>query len=376
MSMPVPGYDVFLSHNRRQKSWVRRVVAFLRERGLTVFFDEDSISPGEDIVPALERAIESSKSLVLVLSRSSVFSKWVAFETTLRLYEDPDSTLSRLIPILVEPVDRTLIRPAVRRLDAVDLTDPRTREMEFLHFLKSLGILNVEHDQLPAWPEPSGIEELYIADIRNVTHWGWTGSQLLEKLIALDYLVFEELTPEHEGHAGQWSAVFMDHPDTWRLMITPDNEIVGYWHFVPLFRDDFECAVRGELKDSEITTDRVCLFEFPGSYPIYFVSFELLPRFRRTKAYRLLLDSFFDVLLTLARDGIFIEQVCANAFSSSGEAMCKTFKLSYVRPHTERGKIYLGDVPHLLKSGSWDGLVPLRKAYAERSSAPSNEEHV
>jgi len=56
--------------------------------------------------------------------------------------------------------------------------------------------------------------------------------------------------------------------------------------------------------------------------------------------------------------------------------MCKTFKLSYVRPHTERGKIYLGDVPHLLKSGSWDGLVPLRKAYAERSSAPSNEEHV
>ena len=89
-----------------------------------MFFDEDSIEPGEDVVSALERAIESSNVLVLVLSRSSVFSKWVTFETAVRLYEDPECRLRRLIPVLVEPVDRTLIRSAVRRLDAVDLTDP------------------------------------------------------------------------------------------------------------------------------------------------------------------------------------------------------------------------------------------------------------
>jgi hypothetical protein len=364
----LPGYDVFLSHNRRQKPWVRHVVAFLRERGLRVFFDEDSINPGEDIVSALERAVESSKSLVLVLSRSSVFSKWVAFETTLRIYDNPDSTLSRLIPILVEPIDRTMIRPAVRRLDAVDLTDPRTREAEFLHFLKSLGIVDVRPTQLPAWPEASAIEELYIADIRNVINWGWTGSQLLDKLIALDYQVFDALTDEHEGHAGQWSSVFMDHPDTWRLLITPDNEIVGYWHFVPLFPDDFQSAVSGVLKDSQITADRVYLFELPGRYPIYFVSFGLLPRFRRTKAYKLLLDSFFDVLLDLAKDGIFIDQVCANAFSLSGESMCKTFGMTYARQHSDRGRIYIGKVTQLLELNHCVGYKELRALYAGMTS--------
>ncbi len=341
-------YDVFLSHNRRQKNWVRHLVALLREQGLRVFFDEDSISPGEDTVTALESAIEASESLVLVLSRSSVFSKWVAFETTLRLYEDPTGTLRRLIPILVEPVDRTLIRLSVRRLDAVDLTDPRTREREFLHFLSSLGLGSQSNLRLPPWPEVSGVEELHVADLRSVTDWGMSGEQLLDRLIDLDYQMFAGLTPEQEGHTAQWAPVFMDHPDTWRLLITPTNEIVGYWHFVPLFDEDFDLAVRGLLHDSEITPDRIRLFELPGRYPIYFVSFGLLPRYRRTKAYKLLLESLFDVVRGLAADGIVIDQVCANAFTPSGEAMCKTFGMSSVVQHSDKGKVFLSTMSEIL----------------------------
>src|SRR5215469_15746928 len=141
-------FDVFLSHNRRQKPWVRLIVEFLRGHGLTVFFDEDSIAPGEDIITALERAIDSSDTLVLVISRTSVHSRWVSFETAVRLYEEMQDSSRRLIPILVESVDRTLIRSAVRRLDAVDLTDPETREREFLHFLRSLGLSGIRLAEL------------------------------------------------------------------------------------------------------------------------------------------------------------------------------------------------------------------------------------
>lgn len=342
-------YDVFLSHSRRNKPWVRSIVAFLRNQGLSVFFDEDSIKPGENIVTALEHAIDVSEVLILVLSRSSVFSKWIAFETTLRIYNDPLNTNRRLIPILIESVDRTLIPPSVRQLDAVDLTDPSNREIEFLHLLQSLGIADLKGVQLPPWPEPSAIEELYIADLNNVTQWNWDGRQLLEKLIAMDYSMFQELTPEHEGDPEQWAPVFLDHPDTWRLLITPNNEIVGYWHFVPLFENDFQRAIKGELRDSEITTDKVRVFELPGQYPIYFVTFGLLPRFRRGKGYRLLLDSLFDVLLQLAKEGIFINQICANAFTASGDSICKTFAMQQAGLHKERGRIYTGTVADLLK---------------------------
>lgn len=369
-------YDIFLSHNHRQKSWVRRVVVFLRQRGLKVFFDEDSVNPGEDIVTALERAIDSSEVLVLVLSRSSVFSKWVAFETTLRIFEDPESSLRRLIPILVEPIDRTMIRPSVRRLDAVDLTDPTTREMEFLHFLRSLGISDVCPSQLPPWPEPSGVEELYIGDLSKVTQLGWTGIQLLEKLISLDYQMFEDITPEQEGHASQWAPVFLDHPDTWRLLLTPANEIVGYWHFVPLFDDDFKHATNGILRDSEITTDKVRVFELPGSYPLYFVSFGLMPRLRKTKGYRLLVNSLFDVLLELAKEGIFINQICANAFTPSGESLCKTLQMKYLHPHAERGKVFMTTLNDILRLEICQEYKELIVLYQRSLSFSSDDKQV
>jgi hypothetical protein len=344
----VTKYDLFVSHNRRQKVWVREFVAFLRERGLRVFFDEDSIAPGEDTVEALERGVAASDSLVLVISRSSVFSKWVAFETTLKIYEDPDGTERRLIPVLVERVDRTLIRPAVRRLDTVDLTDPQTRDREFTHLMRHLGVKNAGAISFPPWPDDPSIEELFVGDIRTALAQGWSGEQLLERLIALDYQIMDGLTPEHEGEIAQWAPVFMDHPETWRLLVTPSHDIVGYWHFVPLFRADFDKACRGELRDSEITTDRVRVFELPGTYAAYAVTFGLLPRYRRTKAYKLLLDSFFDVLLGLGNDGIFLSEICTNAFSKSGEAMCKTFSFSYLRDHTAHGKIYHSRIIDLL----------------------------
>lgn len=372
-------YNIFLSHSRRQKPWVRRIVAFLREQGLKVFFDEDSIIPGENIVIALEDAIESSEVLVLVLSRSSVYSNWVAFETTLRIYSDPLNSRRRLVPILIEPVDRTLIPSSVRQLDTVDLTDPANREIEFLHFLRSLGVANVGPGQLPPWPEPSAIEELHIADINSVTQWKWNGRQLLEKLISIDYEIFEELTPEQEGHTSQWAPVFLDHPDTWRLLVTSTNEIVGYWHFVPLFEADFQRAIRGELRDSEITSDKVRLFELPGRYPIYFVSFGLLPRFRRTKGYKLLLYSLFDVLLQLAKDEILLDQVCANAYSSSGDSLCKSFGLTHVGPHSEKGNIYASTIPAILGSDICVGYRDLKELialYEEASLLARNKKNV
>lgn len=360
-------YDLFLSHNRRQKPWVRQLVAFLRERGLRVFFDEDSLAPGEDVVAALERAIDASDALVLVLSRSSVFSKWVAFETAQQLYEDPTSRLRRLIPVLVEPVDRTLIRPSVRRLDTVDLTDPETREFEFLHFLKSIGITDVVREALPPWPEASAIDELRVADVDAVTSWGWSGVDLLRKLIALDYEIFDDLTPDHEGHPEQWAPVFMDHPETWRLLVTPSNVIVGYWHFVPLFRDEFDLACQGELLDSDITTNKVQVFELPGSYTAYFVTFGLRAQYRRSKGFRLLMHSFFDVLRSLAKDGIYIDEVCANAYTQSGIALCRTFGMREHCQHRERGTIFRATTSEILASAACTEYKDLQKVYAGRA---------
>jgi hypothetical protein len=89
-------------------------------------------------------------------------------------------------------------------------------------------------------------EPLSVADIHHVRSNGWSGKDLLDKLIALDYELIEALTVEHEGTTAQWAPVFIERPDTWRLIIDSAETIVGYWHFVPLFTDDIEKAKKAK----------------------------------------------------------------------------------------------------------------------------------
>lgn len=360
----VKSYDLFLSHNRQQKPWVRELAGFLRDLGLTVFFDEDCIKPGQDIVLALEQAIEASDTVVLIISRSALRSKWISLETALRIYDDPLGETRALVPILVEPVDWSQVRGVVRRLDRVDLTDPATRETEFLHFLRSIGVPNEKCRPIQTWPEPVGIDEIYVADVNSVISAGWSGEDLLERLISLDYEMFEDLEQAHEGVPKQWAPVFMSHPDTWRLLTTEAREIAGYWHFVPLFREEYEQATRGILIDSEITADKLRLFELPGWYDIYFVSIGLQPKYRRPKAVAKLFHSLLDVACDLAKSGIFLREVCANAYTASGVSLCRSLNMNYSGVHRERGKIFTGSFRELIETLPLEGKDSLLALYS------------
>ena len=80
------GYDAFLSHNHRDKAWVRTLADRLanvdfRGRPLRPWLDERVLDPGELGQKAeLTSALDRSRTLVLVLSPASVASKWVEFE--------------------------------------------------------------------------------------------------------------------------------------------------------------------------------------------------------------------------------------------------------------------------------------------------------
>jgi hypothetical protein len=344
----------------------------MRRHGLKVFFDEDSIQPGDDLLAEIERGVVASQTLLLVLSRSSVLSRWVALEAGLHIYDGVSGTQNRLIPVLVEPVDRGQIRPAVQRLLFVDLTDPTTRTSELLRLLETLGIPHLLPDELPPWPEPSGTRELYVADLDTVTQWQWTPTKLVEELVDLDYRLFDDLSPELEGRVDQWLPVYLDHPDTWRVLVTPQRELVGYWHFVPLFDEDFACALDGRLRDAELTADRVRPLALPGTYPLYFVCVALMPQFRHTKAYTLLINSFFGVVEELARNGIFFDQLCANAYTPSGQGLCKTFGLTPSGPHVDRGQIHVGSMSRLLQLPFCERFPEVQALYAANSTSSSH----
>ncbi len=172
----------------------------------------------------------------------------------------------------------------------------------------------------------------------------------MDEFIRLDYETIDGLVDAHEGHSAQWAPTFMNHPDTWRMLFSEPERIAGYWHFAPLFPDDYEMAKQGILRDSEITADRVQLFEFPGWYDIYFVQICLLPRYRNRTNIQKLFDSVFHVIAGLATDKIFVREICANAYTEVGRSLCKSFRLQYLKEHRDHGWVYGGTMMDALNA--------------------------
>jgi len=190
---------------------------------------------------------------------------------------------------------------------------------------------------------------LRVGDIHDVRRKGWTGRNLLDELIRIDYMILDGLTVNQAGVPEQWAPVLMDHPDTWRLILDRNDEIAGYWHFVPLFPDMFKRAKEGKLFDLEITSDKVPFIELPGWYDIYFVAIGLMPAHRDATAINLLFSSLVDVIHALAKCGAFIENICANAYTPTGVSLCKSLGLNFDCEHHDKGKIYSASYLSVLK---------------------------
>lgn len=208
-----------------------------------------------------------------------------------------------------------------------------------------------------------------IADLSTVRSWGWADGRLQSELYRLDYETMANLTDEHSGLVEQWGPVFAEHPESWRLLYVNREEVIGYWHFTPLFEDLFAEARAGRLLDVTITADKVRSFELPGCYDAYFAGICLKNEFRRPKMFQLLLRSILEVLEGLSKDGVFIGEICANAFTKGGAALCRSLGMRRCAPHVNHGEIYGAQLVELLSLPIASDFSFLREAYRAQQHA-------
>ncbi len=62
---------VFISHSAQDAGWARSFAQALKERGVTVWFDEFDVRPGESVRDALEVGLRTSDVLVALLDAES-----------------------------------------------------------------------------------------------------------------------------------------------------------------------------------------------------------------------------------------------------------------------------------------------------------------
>lgn len=102
MKRQSPRPEVFLAHSSRDKEFVQRLAIDLKSFGIPVWYDAWNMKVGESIRRKIEQAISMSGYLAVVLSPSSVESKWVNVELSAALSEELDRGNVFVLPILYQ----------------------------------------------------------------------------------------------------------------------------------------------------------------------------------------------------------------------------------------------------------------------------------
>jgi hypothetical protein len=110
-------YDVFLSHNAKDKPAVRKLAERLKQDGLRVWFDEWVIKPGDSIPLMIEQGLERSRTLILFMSQNAFASEWVTLERHTALFRDPTNAERRFIPLRLDDAE---IRDTLKQFAYID----------------------------------------------------------------------------------------------------------------------------------------------------------------------------------------------------------------------------------------------------------------
>ena len=65
-------FDIFLSHNSRDKEIVRQLAEHLRTDGLNVWLDEEQLVPGRTWQEAIEAALDHVKSVGILIGHEGL----------------------------------------------------------------------------------------------------------------------------------------------------------------------------------------------------------------------------------------------------------------------------------------------------------------
>src|ERR1041384_6334978 len=126
-------YDVFISHNSKDKAVVRPLAERLCNDGLRVWFDEWVLRPGDPIQKKIDDGLENSRVLVLCMSANASGSDWAQLEAGTFRFRDPLNKQRRLIPLRL---DDTPIKGSLAQFLYISWL-PNDREQEYAKLLEA-----------------------------------------------------------------------------------------------------------------------------------------------------------------------------------------------------------------------------------------------
>jgi small GTP-binding protein len=160
-------FDVFLSHNSKDKAYVEKIARQLKKKGIRPWFDKWDLAPGDTVRKALERAVKSVPCAALFFGPADV-GRWHIIEIDAYL-EAWAREEARLIPVILPGVvDNPELPLFVRQTLWVDMRDWENEESDAFYRLVC-GILG----------KPPGDSPMKRFGVRDVAQWQQKGRRTI-----------------------------------------------------------------------------------------------------------------------------------------------------------------------------------------------------
>jgi hypothetical protein len=113
-------FNVFISHSHQDREWTRKLSEALKQRGLSVWLDEDQIRPGEEWGQRILEGLQKSSHIVFLIGPGASLSKSLALELGMALAERKP-----IIPVVDKDVSSEDIPGPIRRRQYLKKNDPQ-----------------------------------------------------------------------------------------------------------------------------------------------------------------------------------------------------------------------------------------------------------
>lgn len=100
--------SVFLSHNKNDKMFVRRLASDLEFYGIKIWLDEAEIRVGDSLINKISEGIGIVDFLAVILSPNSIHSTWVQREVSIAMTQEINEKIIKVLPILYKKCELPL----------------------------------------------------------------------------------------------------------------------------------------------------------------------------------------------------------------------------------------------------------------------------
>lgn len=99
---PIDYYSCFISYSSKDEALAKRLYADLQAAGVRCWFTPHDLKIGESIIDGIDQGIRLHEKLLLILSESSVASRWVGTEVKTALMREHNEGRTVLFPIRLD----------------------------------------------------------------------------------------------------------------------------------------------------------------------------------------------------------------------------------------------------------------------------------